>query len=66
MKKIKVKMNKPVYLALSILQISKTLMHEFWYDVLNQSKKTMQKHATSIQIVLLFILKLRMFMNTWH
>ena len=32
MKKIKVKMNKPVYLGLSILEISKTLMYEFWYD----------------------------------
>ena len=31
MKKTKVKMNKPVYLGLSILDISKTLMHEFWY-----------------------------------
>ena len=31
-KKIKAKMNKPVYLGLSILEISKTLMHEFWYD----------------------------------
>ena len=28
-KKIKVKMNKPVYLDLSILEISKTLMYEF-------------------------------------
>ena len=32
MKKIKVKMNKPVYLGLSISEISKTLMYEFWYD----------------------------------
>ena len=32
MKKIKVKMNKPVYLGLSILEISKTLMYQFWYD----------------------------------
>ena len=32
MKKIKVKMNKPIYLGLSILEISKTLMYEFWYD----------------------------------
>ena len=32
MKKIKVTMNKPVYLGLSILEISKTLMYEFWYD----------------------------------
>ena len=27
----KVKMNKSVYLGLSILEISKTLMQEFWY-----------------------------------
>ena len=32
MKKIKVKMNKPFYLGLSILEISKTPMYEFWYD----------------------------------
>ena len=32
MKKIKVKINKPVYLGLPILEISKTLMYEFWYD----------------------------------
>ena len=32
MKKIKVKMNKSVYLGLSILEISKTLMYKFWYD----------------------------------
>ena len=31
MKKIKVKMNKPVYLGLSVLEISKTLIYEFWY-----------------------------------
>ena len=32
MKKTKVKMNKPIYLGLSILVISKILMYEFWYD----------------------------------
>ena len=32
MKKTKVKMNKPIYLGLSILEISKTLMYELWYD----------------------------------
>ena len=32
MKKTRVKMNKPIYLGMSILDISKTLMYEFWYD----------------------------------
>ena len=32
MKKTKVKMNKLIYLGMSILDISKTLMYEFWYD----------------------------------
>ena len=32
MKKTKVKMNKLIYLGLSILEISKILMYEFWYD----------------------------------
>ena len=32
MKKTEVKMNKPIYLGLSILEISKTLMYEFRYD----------------------------------
>ena len=32
MKKNKLRMNKPIYLGLSILEISKTLMYEFWYD----------------------------------
>ena len=32
MKKIKIKMNKPVYLGFSILEINKTLTYEFWYD----------------------------------
>ena len=32
MKKIRVKMTKPLYLGMSILDISKILMYEFWYD----------------------------------
>ena len=32
MNKTRVKMNKPIYLGLSILDISKILMYEFWYD----------------------------------
>ena len=32
MNKTKVKMNKPIYLGLSILDISKILMYKFWYN----------------------------------
>ena len=32
MKKTKVKMNKPIYLSLPKLEISKILMYQFWYD----------------------------------
>ena len=32
MKKTKVKMNKPVYIGMSILDINKRLLYKFWYD----------------------------------
>ena len=32
MKKVEVKMNKPIYLGQAILDINKTLMYELWYD----------------------------------
>ena len=32
MKNTKVKMNKPVYLGMPILDISKKIMYKFWYD----------------------------------
>ena len=31
-------MNKPVHLGLSILELSKILMYEFWYDYVKQKK----------------------------
>ena len=34
MKKTEVKMNKPIYLGQAVLDISKKLMFEFWYDYL--------------------------------
>ena len=36
MGKVKVKMNKPVYLGQAILDLSKTIMHEFHYEYMKQ------------------------------
>ena len=38
--KNKRKMSKPVYIGLSILVISKTLMYEFWYDYIKPKYQT--------------------------
>ena len=35
MKKTRVKMTKPLYLGMSVLDISKVLMYEFWYDYIS-------------------------------
>ena len=43
MKKTKLKMNKPVYLSMSILDISKTLMYEFLYDYVKPKYKDKAK-----------------------
>ena len=43
MKKVKVKMNKPIYLGLSILEMSKTKMYEFWYDYMKRKYRDMVK-----------------------
>ena len=39
MKKTKVKMNKPIYLGMSILDFSKTLKYKFWYDYFKQKHR---------------------------
>ena len=36
MKQTRVKMTKPLYLGMSIFDISKTLMYEFWYDYIKR------------------------------
>ena len=43
MRKTKVKANKPIYLGMAILDISKIVMYEFWYghlykEILNTKK----------------------------
>ena len=43
MKKTKIKMNKPIYLGMSILDISKTLMYDFWYDYVRPKYKDKAK-----------------------
>ena len=43
MKKVKVKMNKSIYLGLSILEISKIIMYEFWYDYMKKKYGDMVK-----------------------
>ena len=59
MKKTKVKMNKPVYLVFSILEISKTLMYEYWHDYI---KPKYQNNAKTMLYGYLFILKLKIFL----
>ena len=44
MNKTKVKMNKPIYLGLSILDISKILIYKFWYDYMKL------KHGNKVRL----------------
>ena len=36
-------MNKPIYLGMSVLDISKTLMYEFWYDYIKPKYQDITK-----------------------
>ena len=36
MRKINIKINKPVYLGLLLLEISNSLIREFWYDYIQR------------------------------
>ena len=59
--KTEVKINKPIYLGQAVLDLSKTLMFEFWYDHLNQCMVIKLDYVILIQIVLLCILKQMIF-----
>ena len=36
-------MNKPVYLGMSILNVSKTLMYKFWFDYMKPNYEDREK-----------------------
>ena len=61
MRKRKIHMRKPVYIGQAVLDISKTLMYEFWYDYIKPNMKIRQNYVTWIQIVLLYTLKQKIF-----
>ena len=61
MRKTKIHMRKPVYIGQAVLDISKTLMYEFWYDYIKPNMKIRQNYVTWIQIVLLYTLKQKIF-----
>ena len=61
MKKTEVKMNKPTYLGQAILDLSKMLMYEFWYDYIKPKYGDKARHVIWILTALLLILKLKIF-----
>ena len=63
MKKTKVKMNKSIYLGMSILVLAKKLCMNCGMIKLNQNIKTEQSYVTWVLTALLFILKLKTFMK---
>ena len=67
MKKTKVKMNEPINLGLSILEISKILMYEFWYDYMKpkygDNVKLCYTDTDSFIMVLIFIKILQMMLK---
>ena len=61
MKKTKVRMIKPIYLGQAVLDLSKTLMFEFWYDYLKPMYGDKIRLCYTDTIVLLCILKQMIF-----
>ena len=63
MKKTKVQTSMSIYIDMSILDISKTLMHEFWYDYVKPNYGDREKLSIQILIALLFTLKPKIFLK---
>ena len=51
-KKVKLKMNKPTYLGMSILGTSKTLMCEFWYDYVKSKYEDRANYTDTSSVVI--------------
>ena len=63
MKKTRVKMNKPLYLGMSVLDISKILMSEFWYNYIIPEYGDRAKLCYTILTALLITLKPKIFLK---
>ena len=50
----KKKTDKTIHLGLSILELSTTLIYEFWYDCVNQNMEKKQNYVIWIQKVSLY------------
>ena len=50
MNKIRVKIERLIYLSLPILDIRKAIMYEFWYDYINQNMVIKRIHVRWIHI----------------
>ena len=46
-------MNKPVYLGLSILELSKILIYQFWYDYVKPKYGKKGRYVTKILLKML-------------
>ena len=53
MRKTQTLMNKPVFIGLPILDLSKTVMYEFWYDYVKQNMTKKQNFVIWTQAALL-------------
>ena len=54
-KNTQITMNKPVCLGLSILDLGKTIMYEFWYDYIKPNMVKTQKLVIWVQTASLFM-----------
>ena len=66
MKKTKMRMNKLVYVGQAVLDISKTLMYEVWYDYLKPKYGGKVKLCYMVHIVSFSMLKQKIFTKMFY